>query len=164
MSDRSPLSPRQEAFCRYLARGASAAAAARAAGYSPVTARQQGARLMAQPEIRRRAWQIRADHEQGLWQDQQRIIDALQQLYYKARDDGDLRTALRCIEAEARVVGILPDRPLAMERAAPPVDKYATEPGPGMPDGDPEALLGISCYGEPGPTPGPTPWTDVDES
>lgn len=137
MSYSEPLSPRQEAFCRYVARGASAAAAARAAGYSPETAKQQGSRLMSRIEIRRRVWLLRHDREQRLWVDQQRIVDALQQILHAARQEGDFRTALRCVELEARLIGVLPDRPLAMERAAPPVDEYATEPAPdGMDDED----------------------------
>ncbi len=58
-----PLSPRQEAFCRFVARGHKLTTAASVAGYSPRSARQRGSEIWHKPEIQRRIAEPRAERE-----------------------------------------------------------------------------------------------------
>ena len=55
------LTDRQEAFCQAMACDVGGAEAARIAGYSAKGAKQRGAFLMRQPEIRVRVQQLRAN-------------------------------------------------------------------------------------------------------
>jgi len=62
-STRPSLTSRQEAFCHAMAGGVGGAEAARRAGYSGNGAKQRGAFLMRQPEIRVRIDEIRASRQ-----------------------------------------------------------------------------------------------------
>src|SRR6187455_1805571 len=65
------LTDRQEAFCQAMACDVGGAKAARRAGYSAKGAKQRGAFLMSQPEIRVRVQQLRASR----WADHQTLLD-----------------------------------------------------------------------------------------
>jgi hypothetical protein len=60
-----PLPPRQETFCRFVARGHRLSTAAGAAGYAPRSARQRGSELWGRPEIQRRVAELRAERERS---------------------------------------------------------------------------------------------------
>ena len=112
-----PLTERQELFCRHVARGASAAAAARAAGYAPGNAAHQGAALLAKPPVRRRVEALRLRREGTRRIAITEMVDMLRTILKIALEKGELRTALRCVEVEARLCGLFPDR-LSHEFAA----------------------------------------------
>jgi DNA-binding CsgD family transcriptional regulator len=103
-----PLTPRQEAFCRHLAQGASAAQAARLAGYAESNARGQGHRMLMNADIRRRAEFLSSaerERRQAELAGLQAKIDAV---YTDAHNCGSYSAALRCIEVEARLKRLLP--------------------------------------------------------
>lgn len=104
------LTERQEIFCRHVARGASGAAAARSAGYAPGNAAQQGSNLLQQPHVRARIEALRIRREGNRQAAIAEITDTLRLLMRRAIKAGDHRAAIRCLEVEARLMGLYPDR------------------------------------------------------
>ncbi len=105
-----PLPIRHEIFAREMAAGSSAAAAARAAGYAGANARNQGSALMAAENVRNRIEALQAAAEATRQERVADIVARLRGLEALARECKDLRTALRCIDLEARLCGLLPGR------------------------------------------------------
>jgi len=97
------LNARQEAFCRHYVLGASAAAAARQAGYAAATARSQAWRLLQQAAVQARIDELRADRSAAaaalcgrLWEQVDAIRDA-------ALAKGQHGTALRAVTTQLRL-------------------------------------------------------------
>ncbi|MET4700456.1 hypothetical protein ABIE65_003496 [Constrictibacter sp. MBR-5] len=105
-----PLTDRQEIFCRHVARGASGAAAARWAGYAPDSAAKQASVMLDRPHIRRRVEDLRVRREIARQTGIAEMVDRLRALAKLATAKGDYRTAVRCIEIEAKATGLIPDR------------------------------------------------------
>ena len=107
------LTPRQEEFCQAMAAGVGGAEAARRAGYSPNGAKQRGAFLMRQPEIRLRIDAIRAARRQL---HQTRLDEAEGQIATiigMALDSGRPGLALRAVELRLRLCGVIQDKRIA---------------------------------------------------
>ena len=107
------LTPRQEEFCQAMAAGVGGAEAARRAGYSPNGAKQRGAFLMRQPEIRLRIDAIRAARRQL---HQTRLDEAEGQIATiigMALDSGRPSLALRAVELRLRLCGVIQDKRIA---------------------------------------------------
>lgn len=107
------LTPRQEEFCQAMAAGVGGAEAARRAGYSPNGAKQRGAFLMRQPEIRLRIDAIRAARRQL---HQTRLDEAEGQIATiigMALDSGRPALALRAVELRLRLCGVIQDKRIA---------------------------------------------------
>jgi hypothetical protein len=112
-STRPPLTSRQEAFCRAMAGGVGGAEAARRAGYSGNGAKQRGAFLMRQPEIRVRIDEIRASRQaahQG-WLDEadQQVGRVIDEAFETSRP----ALALRAIEFRLKLCGVIQDKRIA---------------------------------------------------
>ena len=105
-----PLTERQEIFCRHVARGASGAAAARWAGYAPDSAAKQASVMLDRPHIRRRIEDLRVRREIARQTGIAEMVDRLRALAKFATAKGDYRTAVRCIEIEAKATGLIPDK------------------------------------------------------
>jgi hypothetical protein len=105
-----PLTERQEIFCRHVARGASGAAAARWAGYAPDSAAKQASVMLDRPHIRRRVEDLRVRREIARQTGIAEMVDRLRALAKLATAKGDYRTAVRCIEIEAKATGLIPDK------------------------------------------------------
>src|SRR3546814_4284569 len=97
---------RHESFCRHMARGASGAAAARWAGFSPTGAAKQASEMLTRPHIRRRIEDLRVKRETARQAGIAEMVDRLRALAKLATAKGDYRTAVRCIEIEARACEI----------------------------------------------------------
>ncbi|QQP93680.1 terminase small subunit (plasmid) [Skermanella sp. TT6] len=107
------LTPRQEEFCQAMAAGVGGAEAARRAGYSPNGAKQRGAFLMRQPEIRLRIDAIRAARRRL---HQTRLDEAEGQIATiigMALDSGRPGLALRAVELRLRLCGVIQDKRIA---------------------------------------------------
>ena len=108
------LNDRQEKFCRYFIATLNASRAAREAGYSPQTARQQGHRLLQDNRIRHRLQVLQkglgSDH--GI--DPVVLIGKLETVYRRAMEMHHFHAATRAIEVQARISGVL------RQRAMPP--------------------------------------------
>ncbi|UEM07019.1 terminase small subunit (plasmid) [Skermanella rosea] len=109
----SRLTPRQEEFCQAMAAGVGGAEAARRAGYSPNGAKQRGAFLMRQPEIRLRIDAIRASrrrlHQTRLDEAEGQIAAIIDM----ALEAGRPALALRAVELRLRLCGVIQDKRIA---------------------------------------------------
>ena len=99
------LSERQEAFCRAYVELPVAGKAARLAGYSPATARQQASRLLKHPLVIRRIHDLRdvrgADHQVR----RDTIIDQAEAVFEAAMEKGDYYAAMQALTMKARMAG-----------------------------------------------------------
>lgn len=99
------LTERQEAFCRAYVEQPVAGKAARLAGYSPATARQQASRLLKHPLVIRRIHDLRdvrgADHQVR----RDTIIDQAEAVFEAAMDKGDYYAAMQALTMKARLAG-----------------------------------------------------------
>ena len=103
------LTSRQEAFCQAMACGVGGADAARRAGYSAKGAKQRGAFLMQQPEIRVRIDQLRdtrgTTHRSRL----DRAAGLVEAIIAKAVETSP-GLALRAIEFQLKLEGVIQDK------------------------------------------------------
>ena len=103
------LTTRQEAFCQAMACGIGGADAARRAGYSAKGAKQRGAFLMQQPEIRVRIDQLRdtrgTTHRSRL----DRAAGLVEAIIAKAVETSP-GLALRAIEFQLKLEGVIQDK------------------------------------------------------
>jgi hypothetical protein len=110
---RPRLTPRQEAFCHAMACGVGGAEASRRAGYSANGAKQRGAFLMRQPEIRVRNDEIRASRQAA---HQAQLDEAAEQVgcvIDDAFETGRSGLALRAIEFRLKLLGVIQDKRIA---------------------------------------------------
>jgi phage terminase small subunit len=107
------LTDRQEAFCQAMACDVGGAEAARRAGYSAKGAKQRGAFLMNQPEIRVRVQQLRAkrrgDHQTLL--DEAAVL--VEDIITDAMEKKSCGLALRAVEFRLKLGGVIQDRRIA---------------------------------------------------
>ena len=120
------LTPRQEAFCEAMACGVGGAEAARRAGYSAQGAKQRGAFLMRQPEIRTRIDRLRAARRaehQALLDEAAEQVEAI---IADARENNRGGLALRAIEFRLKLRGVIQDKRIAhhyhLDRTHPDAD------------------------------------------
>ncbi|UEM22670.1 terminase small subunit [Skermanella mucosa] len=104
------LPPRQEAFCRAMACGVGAAEAARRAGYSPKGAKQRGAVLMGQPEIRVRVGQLSADRWAGHQADLDEAAALVKTIMYEAVERKSIGLSLRAVDLWTKLRGVVQDK------------------------------------------------------
>jgi hypothetical protein len=113
VSTRPRLTPRQEAFCHAMACNVGGAEAARRAGYSASGAKQRGAFLMRQPEIRVRVDEIRtarqADHQAQLDEAAEQVGRVIEDAFETGRSG----LALRAIEFRLKLRGVIQDKRIA---------------------------------------------------
>jgi hypothetical protein len=107
------LTDRQEAFCQAMACNTGGAEAARRAGYSPNGAKQRGAFLMRQPEIRVRVEQLRT----GRHATHQSLLDdaaiQVKAIIADALEKKSCGLALRAIEFRLKLHGVIQDKRIA---------------------------------------------------
>ncbi|MET4699488.1 DNA-binding CsgD family transcriptional regulator [Constrictibacter sp. MBR-5] len=155
----TPLTDRQEIFCRHVARGASGAAAARSAGYSPHSAARYAGDLLTKPQIRHRIEDLRVRREAARQTGIAEIVDRLRALATLAAEKSDLRTAVRCLETEARLCGLYPDRLAAGFAGADPLLDGIDPRHPDLAAADAEAWAAAWRQGINVPEPEPEPRT-----
>jgi hypothetical protein len=128
------LTDRQEAFCQAMACGTGGAQAARVAGYSPKGAKQRGAFLMDQPEIRVRIDQLRAARRA----EHQTLLDEaagqVETIIANALENKRSTLALRAIEFRLKLCGAIQDKRIAhhyqLDRRHPDADLEHLDPDP----------------------------------
>ncbi|UEM22043.1 terminase small subunit [Skermanella mucosa] len=104
------LTARQEAFCQAMAANVGGAEAARRAGYSPNGAKQRGAFLMTQPEIRIRVDQLRAARAGSHEADLEEAAETVKTIIAEAMDKRSLSLALRAVELRLKLRGVIRDK------------------------------------------------------
>ena len=109
-ADPDLLSERQRLFCLLYARGGNGRAAAEGAGYSPRTARQQASRLLTYADIRETIADLRAEAEEQNGIERVELIARLDYVYLRAMTRGEYHPAIRAVEAQAKLSGLLPAR------------------------------------------------------
>jgi len=113
VSTRPRLTSRQEAFCHAMVCNVGGAEAARRAGYSASGAKQRGAFLMRQPEIRVRVNEIRtarqADHQAQLDEAAEQVGRVIEVAFETGRSG----LALRAIEFRLKLRGVIQDKRIA---------------------------------------------------
>ncbi|EWY41581.1 terminase [Skermanella stibiiresistens SB22] len=129
------MTTRQEDFCEAMSFNVGAAEAARRAGYSANGAKQRGAFLMSQPEIRLRIDEIRAERRA---QHQAHLDEADEQVGWVIEDAFQSKRpalALRAIEFRLKLRGVIQDKRIAQHYSG----AHDTQPHP---DADLENLPG----------------------
>ena len=104
------LSARQKLFCLLYARGGNGRAAAEGAGYSPRTARQQASRLLTYADIRETVAELRAEALEQNRIDRAELMARMDFVYLRAMTRGDYNPAIRAVEVQAKICGLLPAR------------------------------------------------------
>jgi len=99
------LSERQEAFCRAYVEQPVAGKAARLAGYSPATARQQASRLLKHPLVIRRLHELRDVRGAERVVRRETIIDQAEAVFEAAMEKGDYYAAMQALTMKARMAG-----------------------------------------------------------
>lgn len=102
-----PLRSRHEAFCQYFVLGGNASHAARDAGYAPQSSHNQGYRLMRQPRIRARIAEIQGGLGHAFCLDQTVLMGKLEAVYQRAITDHNYHSAVRAVEMQARMAGLI---------------------------------------------------------
>jgi hypothetical protein len=100
-----PLRSRHEAFCQYFVLYGNASVAARDAGYSGRSAKNQGYRLIRQPRIRARVADIRRGLAAAYGLDADILLGKLEAVYQRAVEDHHFHAATRAVEVQARIAG-----------------------------------------------------------
>ncbi len=143
----SPLTLRQEAFCRHYAATGNAAGAARDAGYAEGSARQTGHDLLDRPDIAGRVRDIRAAWRAVERDEAQILLGRLEQAWDAAVEQGSASLMIRVVKLQAELSGL--DRRSAHRRAG-------LWPLPGEATGDvPGEQAAPRADSEPGPPIGP---------
>ena len=147
----TPLTLRQEEFCRHYAATGNAAGAAREAGYAEGSARQTGHELLARPDIAERVRAIRAAWRDVEREEAQILLGRLEQAWDVAVEQGSASLMLRAIKLQAELSGL--DRRTADRRAGLwPLPEEAAGEAPGE-----EAVSGAAAVGAAAPPAGPPP-------
>ncbi|UEM05978.1 terminase small subunit [Skermanella rosea] len=107
------LAIRQELFCEEIAAGASAAEAARRAGYSPRGAKQRGHFLLGREEIRIRIDALRAERRAFHRSRLDRAAEVMETIIAHAVEAKKPGIAMRAVEFQLKLLGVVQDRRIA---------------------------------------------------
>ncbi len=144
----TPLTLRQEAFCRHYAATGNAAGAARDAGYAGGSARQTGHDLLERPDVAGRVRAIRAAWRAVERDEAQILLGRLEQAWDAAVEQGSASLMIRVVKLQAELSGL--DRRSAHRRAGLwPLPGEASGEAPG------EQAASRPADSEPGPPIGP---------
>ena len=150
-----PLSPQQEDFCRHYVLDPCGKRAAVKAGYAPGSAHVQAHRLLRNDKIQSRISACRAEVRVRHCLDVDDFMAKLEGIYLRAFENYQMHAAVRAVEVQARLAGVLLDRSALGEsrfhalnennpaarpavrliEAAPARGKGAVEPSTPAPDG-----------------------------
>ncbi|MDE0702606.1 MAG: terminase small subunit, partial [Rhodospirillaceae bacterium] len=132
----SPLTQRQEDFCRHYAATGNAAGAARDAGYAAGSARQTGHELLERTAVADRVRAIRAAWRTVERAEAQILLGRLEQAWDAAVEKGSAALMIRVVKLQAELSGL--DRRHAHRRAGLwplPGEEAGEEAGDGIRDG-----------------------------
>ena len=104
------LSPKQEQFCQEFLVDLNGAAAARRAGYSEKTAHEQASQLLAKLNIAERIAQLKQERVEKVARTAQDVLNDIIAVTAQARDEGDLKTALKGLELQGKHLGMFTEK------------------------------------------------------
>jgi phage terminase small subunit len=111
------LTPRKERFCQRFVESANASGAARAAGYSPRSARNTAYRLMRDVRVVERIAELHAETARAHCRGLEILLSKLEAVYRQSFEDHQYAVATRAIELQAKLAGFTPGRPSAGKAA-----------------------------------------------
>ncbi|MBK8176218.1 MAG: terminase small subunit [Rhodospirillales bacterium] len=123
----SRLKPRHERFCRLFVECTNATLAAKAAGYTPRSARNAGYRLLRHPRIAERICEIQRELAQTHCRNVDVLLGKLETVYRRAIDDHHFAAAARAVELQAKLAGVAPVAPASRVRRLPSDTNEATK-------------------------------------
>ncbi len=125
----STLTSRQERFCQAFVVYATAATAAREAGYARTNARQYGSRLLKTERIRARIREIQSGLAADHGRDMDVLLGKLEIVYRRAIEDHHFYAAARAVELQAKLgrMAKLPHMSLSGLRPSSPLDLSLSE-------------------------------------
>ena len=104
------LSPKQERFAREYLVDLNATQAAIRAGYSPKTAYSMGQRLLKNVEVQAFIQSAKQERAEKLARSAQDVLNDIISVTAQARDEGDLKTALKGLELQGKHLGMFTDK------------------------------------------------------
>jgi phage terminase small subunit len=104
------LSAKQEQFCREYLVDLNATQAAIRAGYSAKTANEQASRLLANVSVASRVAELKQERIEKVARTAQDVLNDIIAVTAQARDEGDLKTALKGLELQGKHLGMFTDR------------------------------------------------------
>jgi phage terminase small subunit len=104
------LSAKQEQFCREYLVDLNATQAAIRAGYSPKTARSQGQRLLTNVDVQEFVQAAKTERADKVARTAQDVLNDIIAVTSQARDEGDLKTALKGLELQGKHLGMFTDK------------------------------------------------------
>jgi hypothetical protein len=113
----TPLTPRQEAFCRHYLTEPSGTRAAIVAGYAESGAKVQAHRLLTNANVLQKISALRRAHALSYTLDRDTMLDKLEAFFEEAMKGESYSAALRALLAQAELGGLLNRRHKAAERA-----------------------------------------------
>ncbi len=111
------LTPKQAAFCREYLIDLNATAAAKRAGYSEATAKQQGCRLLTNVNVAERIAELQEAAAQRNEVTQDEVISMLRKSYEDAKAAKQHGPAVRAAELLGKTLGMFRDRVLVDDMA-----------------------------------------------
>lgn len=104
------LSAKQEQFCREYLVDLNATQAAIRAGYSAKTAQEQASRLLSNAMVAARVAELKAKRAEKADRTAQDVLNDIIAVTAQARDEGDLKTALKGLELQGKHLGMFTDK------------------------------------------------------
>lgn len=104
------MTPKQQTFVNEYLVDLNATKAAIRAGYSEKTANEQGARLLANVSVSTAIQQAQEERAEKLGRSAEDVLRDIQSLTKEARENGDLKTALKGLELEGKHLGMFKDK------------------------------------------------------
>lgn len=127
------LKIRQERFCERFVELGNAAAAAKAAGYLPASARNTGYRLLRDPRVISRIAALQAEMADQHCRQVDILLGKLETVFRRALDDHQFSAAARAIELQAKLAGLADRAPRSAsarhERSVPSSTDDVSETG-----------------------------------
>ena len=104
------LTPKQEQFCREYLIDLNATQAAIRAGYSEKTANAQAGRLLVNVSVAERIAELKQERVEKVARTAQDVLNDIISVTAQARDEGDLKTALKGLELQGKHLGMFTDK------------------------------------------------------
>jgi len=105
-----PIKKRYEEFCQNYLLDCNGARAARKAGFSAASARQQANRLLSRDDVRERVRFLRIEMARRNCMTSEILMAKLEMVFRQALEYRQCASAIRAIELQARLAGLLPAR------------------------------------------------------
>lgn len=104
------LNPKRAEFVRQYLVDLNGTQAAIRAGYSPKTARQQADQLLSKLDVREAVAKAQAEKASEVGRTAQDVLKDIMECTTQAREDGDLKTALKGLELQGKHLGMFTDK------------------------------------------------------